>query len=43
LSNQKPIVICCQSGIRSKNAIEIISKNRVDLDLLNLKNGLASY
>ncbi len=43
LNNLKPIVVCCHSGMRSKNAIEIISKNRNDLDLINLKNGLVSY
>ncbi|MDH7446051.1 HesA/MoeB/ThiF family protein [Aquimarina sp. 2201CG14-23] len=43
LNNQKPIVVCCQSGIRSKKAIEIISEQRNDLHLINLKNGLSSY
>ena len=43
LSNEKPIVVCCQSGVRSKRAIEIILKQREDLDLRNLKSGLASY
>ncbi|KAA1243766.1 HesA/MoeB/ThiF family protein [Aquimarina sp. RZ0] len=43
LNNKKPIVVCCQSGLRSKKAIEIISEYRKDLDLFNLKNGFSSY
>ncbi|WP_298548499.1 molybdopterin-synthase adenylyltransferase MoeB [uncultured Aquimarina sp.] len=43
LNNHKPIVVCCQSGIRSKKAIEIISKSRDDLVLVNLKEGFSSY
>ncbi len=43
LNNQKPIVVCCQSGIRSKKVIEILSEKRNDLRLINLKDGLSSY
>ncbi|WP_299313428.1 molybdopterin-synthase adenylyltransferase MoeB [uncultured Aquimarina sp.] len=42
LNNNKPIVVCCQSGVRSKKAIEIIYKQREDLHLINLKDGLSS-
>ncbi|WP_247672572.1 HesA/MoeB/ThiF family protein [Aquimarina sp. MMG016] len=41
--SEKPIVVCCQSGIRSKKAIEIISGLRNDLELINLKQGLSLY
>ncbi|WP_299259664.1 molybdopterin-synthase adenylyltransferase MoeB [uncultured Aquimarina sp.] len=43
LNNNKPIVVCCQSGVRSKKAIEIIYKQREDLHLINLKDGLSLY
>ncbi|WP_299435143.1 HesA/MoeB/ThiF family protein [uncultured Aquimarina sp.] len=43
LNNHKPIVVCCQSGLRSKKAIQIITEQRKDLHLINLKNGLSSY
>ncbi|NAS31274.1 molybdopterin-synthase adenylyltransferase MoeB [Flavobacteriaceae bacterium R38] len=43
LDADTPIVVCCQSGIRSKKAIEIISEIRDDIDLINLKLGLSSY
>ncbi|SEK90688.1 adenylyltransferase and sulfurtransferase [Aquimarina amphilecti] len=43
LNNEKPIVVCCQSGLRSKKAIEIIRKHRDDLHLINLKDGLSAY
>ncbi len=43
LNNEKPMVVCCQSGLRSKKAIEIIMKTRKDIDLINLKLGLSSY
>jgi len=43
LNNHKPIVVCCQSGVRSKKAIEIIYKQREDLQLINLKDGLSLY
>ena len=43
LPHEKPIVVCCQSGVRSKAAIKKISKIRSDLELINLESGLASY
>ncbi len=43
LNPQKPIVVCCQSGIRSKQAIHMITHIRNDLTVLNLKNGLESF
>ncbi|MHA7056601.1 molybdopterin-synthase adenylyltransferase MoeB [Aquimarina sp. M1] len=43
LNNKRPIVVCCQSGVRSKKAIEIISELRDDLRLINLKDGLSTY
>ncbi|WP_108804863.1 molybdopterin-synthase adenylyltransferase MoeB [Aquimarina sp. Aq107] len=43
LNNKKSIIVCCQSGLRSKKAIEIINDFRDDLHLLNLKDGLSTY
>ncbi|AXT56979.1 molybdopterin-synthase adenylyltransferase MoeB [Aquimarina sp. MMG015] len=43
LNNKKSIVVCCQSGLRSKKAIEIIREYRDDLHLINLKDGLSTY
>lgn len=43
LNDHKPIVVCCQSGIRSKKAIQIIREKRKDLYLLHLKGGLSNY
>ncbi|GAA4116055.1 molybdopterin-synthase adenylyltransferase MoeB [Aquimarina addita] len=43
LDNQKQIIVCCASGIRSKKAIQMIKEHRNDLDVLNLKGGLSSY
>ncbi|MDY8135020.1 molybdopterin-synthase adenylyltransferase MoeB [Aquimarina sp. 2201CG5-10] len=43
ISSEKPIVVCCQSGVRSKKAIQIISEHRDDLDLMNLTQGLSLY
>jgi len=43
LSNHKPIVVCCQSGIRSRKAIDIILALENDLHLIHLKNGLSVY
>ena len=43
IKSELPVVVCCQSGIRSKKAIEIISKQKSDIQLINLKGGLASY
>ncbi len=43
LNNRKSILVCCQSGVRSKKAIQIITEQRKDLHLINLKNGLSSY
>jgi len=43
LNNQKPIVVCCQSGVRSKKAIQIIREKRDDLHLINLKDGILGY
>ncbi|WP_378179388.1 molybdopterin-synthase adenylyltransferase MoeB [Aquimarina sp. SS2-1] len=43
LNDQKPIVVCCQSGVRSKNAIETILRQRDDLHLINLKDGLSTF
>ncbi|QKX04458.1 HesA/MoeB/ThiF family protein [Aquimarina sp. TRL1] len=41
IQSDKPIVVCCQSGVRSKIAIRKILALRNDLNLLNLTNGLA--
>ena len=43
INAEKPIVVCCQSGIRSVKAIQMISKQRNDLDLINLKGGLMDF
>ncbi|WP_299897766.1 molybdopterin-synthase adenylyltransferase MoeB [uncultured Aquimarina sp.] len=43
LNGNKPIVVCCQSGIRSKRAIELIREKRNDLHLINLSNGLSTF
>ncbi|MFD2563252.1 molybdopterin-synthase adenylyltransferase MoeB [Aquimarina rubra] len=43
LNDQKPIVVCCQSGIRSKKAIQLIQEQRDDLHLINLKDGLLAF
>ena len=43
LNGNKPIVVCCQSGIRSKRAIEFIREKRNDLHLINLSNGLSTF
>jgi len=43
INRELPVVVCCQSGIRSKKAIEIISNQRSDIQLINLKGGLAAY
>ncbi len=43
LSSEKSIVVCCQSGIRSNKAITMITAERQDLQLINLKNGLSTY
>lgn len=39
LDAQKPIVVYCASGIRSKKAINLLEKSTKKLQLLNLKNG----
>ncbi len=39
LDPQKPIVVYCASGIRSKKAINLLEKATKKLQLLNLKNG----
>lgn len=39
LDTQKPIVVYCASGIRSKKAINLLEKSTKKLQLLNLKNG----
>ncbi|MDF9301158.1 molybdopterin-synthase adenylyltransferase MoeB [Aquimarina sp. W85] len=43
ITNTKPIVLCCQSGNRSKKAIQILTKLRKDLTLLNLEGGLNKF
>ena len=43
IPNTKPVVVCCQSGIRSRKAISIISDERNELELINLKDGLATF
>ncbi|APZ47595.1 dinucleotide-utilizing protein [Polaribacter reichenbachii] len=36
---QKPIVVYCASGLRSKKAIDILKENNKNIILINLKNG----
>ncbi|MFG6685302.1 molybdopterin-synthase adenylyltransferase MoeB [Mariniflexile sp. HNIBRBA6329] len=36
----KPLIVYCKSGIRSKKAIEILTNNAIKIDLINLKDGL---
>ena len=43
LSSLLPIVVCCQSGVRSRKAITTILQQRNDLHLINLKGGLSVY
>lgn len=43
ISNNQSIVVCCQSGIRSKKAIEILRDKRSDLTFINLKGGLSAF
>jgi len=43
LVGDQPIVVCCQSGVRSKRAIEMLSETNPELELINLKLGLAAY
>ncbi|TYP77137.1 HesA/MoeB/ThiF family protein [Aquimarina intermedia] len=43
LPHDKPVVVCCQSGIRSKKAIQLLSNLRKDLTLLNLEGGLNQF
>lgn len=43
IDNNKPIVVCCQSGIRSKKAILLLSELVPQSEFINLKGGLASY
>ena len=39
VDTQKPIVVYCASGIRSKKAIDILKENDKKITLINLKNG----
>ncbi len=43
LSPSKPIVVHCQSGARSKKAIQLIQESRPGANLYNLKNGLLDW
>lgn len=38
--NDKPILVYCKSGMRSKSAIQILQENGIKNKLLNLKGGL---
>jgi len=42
IQTEKPLVVCCQSGIRSTKAIQLILEHRADLQLINLKEGINS-
>ena len=39
VDTQKPIVVYCASGLRSKKAIDILKENNKNIILINLKNG----
>ncbi|PZD78111.1 HesA/MoeB/ThiF family protein [Mesonia sp. K7] len=39
----KNLLVCCQSGARSKKAIRILQENKMGNKLFNLKGGLAAY
>ena len=43
INKELPIVVCCQSGVRSLKAINLLLNLNVGLELINLKKGLASY
>lgn len=42
IPDQKKLLVCCQSGIRSKLAIKILQQNKFRRELVNLKGGLKS-
>ena len=39
----KPLVVYCQSGIRSRKAIELLSKTNSQLSILNLEGGINAW
>jgi sulfur-carrier protein adenylyltransferase/sulfurtransferase len=43
ISKTKKVVVCCQHGIRSRSAIELLGNEHNFNNLINLKDGLASY
>ena len=43
INKELPIVVCCQSGVRSIKAINLLFNLNAGLELINLKKGLASY
>ncbi len=40
LPSSRPIVVCCQSGVRSKVAAQLIAEHRKDLTVFNLQGGI---
>ena len=38
--SDKPLVVYCKSGMRSKQAIDFLEEQKVSFELINLKNGL---
>ncbi|TXE07934.1 dinucleotide-utilizing protein [Gelidibacter salicanalis] len=42
IPDNKKLLVCCQSGIRSKLAIKILQQNKFRRELVNLKGGLKS-
>ncbi|RZS99609.1 molybdopterin-synthase adenylyltransferase MoeB [Aquimarina brevivitae] len=43
INTKLPVVVCCQSGVRSKKAIQLLQSKLPDIEVLNLIGGLASY
>ncbi len=43
LPKDKPLVVFCQGGVRSKKAIGIITENGFTQQLINLKGGMAAF
>ena len=40
INSDKPLVVYCKSGMRSKKAIDFLEEQKVNFELINLKNGL---
>ena len=43
LPNNKPVVVCCQSGIRSQQAISQLNDLNLGVNFINLEGGLKTY